>query len=86
MVKLPMTARVRRAMIVTLASLGLLSAACVKAGASQAELRQACAKDARTVCAGVRPGGGRIKQCMFQRFDQLSDACKNAMESAGLKQ
>lgn len=85
MVTLSATDRVCRVAMITLASLGLLSAACGKAAATQGEIRQACTKDARTVCAGVRPGGGRIKECMVQRFDQLSDACKSALESAGLK-
>jgi hypothetical protein len=45
-------------------------------------VRQACAGDVRTLCAGVFPGGGRIKKCMIEKHDQLSDACKSAMLSA----
>jgi hypothetical protein len=45
-------------------------------------LRQACMSDAQTVCAGITPGGGRIKQCMIEKFDQLSDGCKNALKQA----
>jgi hypothetical protein len=26
------------------------------------------------------PGGGRIKQCMIDKFDQLSDGCKAALK------
>jgi hypothetical protein len=46
------------------------------------ELRQACAADVQTLCAAVLPGGGRIKQCMIEKFDQLSDGCKGAMKDA----
>jgi len=46
------------------------------------ELRQVCAADVRTLCSGVPPGGGRIKQCMIEKFDQLSDGCKGAMKQA----
>jgi hypothetical protein len=45
-------------------------------------VRQACAGDVRTLCAGVFPGGGRIKKCVIEKHDQLSDACKSAMLSA----
>ena len=44
-----------------------------------ASLRTACAGDVRSVCAGVMPGGGRIKQCMMDKREQLSKACKDAL-------
>jgi len=52
------------------------------AGASppQANLRQACGSDVRSLCSGIMPGGGRIKQCMIDKFDQLSDGCKAALK------
>jgi hypothetical protein len=50
--------------------------------APRKELRQACVADARTLCAGVAPGGGRIQQCMAEKFDQVSDGCKSAMKEA----
>jgi hypothetical protein len=49
-------------------------------GGPSRELRQACGADVRSVCAGVLPGGGRIKQCMIDKFDQLSDGCKAALK------
>ncbi|MGA7805148.1 hypothetical protein [Bradyrhizobium sp.] len=45
-------------------------------------LRDACGGDMRAVCSGVLPGGGRIKQCMLDHFDQLSNGCKSAMKQA----
>ena len=32
--------------------------------ASSAELTGACLKDAKALCAGVQPGGGKIKECL----------------------
>jgi hypothetical protein len=37
------------------------------------------------LCAGVFPGGGRIKQCMIEKRDQLSEACKTALLAARAK-
>jgi hypothetical protein len=47
---------------------------------SRGDLRQACGADVRSLCAGIMPGGGRIKQCMIDKFDQLSDGCKAALK------
>jgi hypothetical protein len=43
-------------------------------------VRQACGSDVRSLCSGIMPGGGRIKQCMIDKFDQLSDGCKAALK------
>ena len=48
--------------------------------ASRKQVRQACTDDVRALCAGIFPGGGRIKQCMIEKFDQLSDGCKRAFK------
>jgi hypothetical protein len=45
-------------------------------------IRQACSADVRTLCAGVMRGGGRIKQCMMEKRDQLSQACKDGLRAA----
>jgi hypothetical protein len=59
---------------------GAASRANAQAGPSRADLRQACGADVRAVCSGITPGGGRIKQCMIEKFDQLSDGCKAALK------
>jgi predicted lysophospholipase L1 biosynthesis ABC-type transport system permease subunit len=68
-----------------LAVAAVLAAASVSPAIAQGmrqELKQACINDVRVVCAGVFPGGGRIKKCMAEKFDQLSDGCKSALKQA----
>jgi len=45
-------------------------------------VRAACSADIRTLCGGVQPGGGRIRQCMREKRDQLSQGCKSALIAA----
>lgn len=45
-------------------------------------LRSACRDDFQKLCPGVRPGGGRIKPCMAQHKDQLSQRCRDAVQKA----
>jgi hypothetical protein len=35
-----------------------------------------CVTDIKAQCAGVKPGGGRIKDCVKTRAAEFSDACK----------
>jgi hypothetical protein len=46
------------------------------------EVRAACEADIQKFCAGVQPGGGRIRACMRQHKDELSDGCKQAIAKA----
>lgn len=39
----------------------------------------ACKSDVQALCAGVQPGGGRIRDCMKEHRTQLSAACKIAL-------
>ena len=42
----------------------------------------ACRQDARTLCAGVQPGGGRIIQCLRTHTDQLQAECRRTVEAS----
>jgi hypothetical protein len=42
-------------------------------------LRSACGADARTLCAGVDPGGGRILQCLASNATSLSPDCRSVL-------
>jgi hypothetical protein len=41
---------------------------------------EACKQDVQTLCPGVQPGEGRIKQCMVKNRSKLSDGCKAALK------
>jgi len=43
--------------------------------------RGACRADYDKYCAGLAPGTGRIIACLNKQRDQLSDACKKALDS-----
>jgi hypothetical protein len=63
--------------LMTLAFDGLPAAA--QTAPPSGRVRAACAADIRALCAGVQPGGGRIRQCMREKRDQLSQGCKRAL-------
>ena len=42
---------------------------------------EACGGDVAKFCKDVQPGQGRIAQCLFGHTEQLSPACKTALES-----
>ena len=42
-------------------------------------MRSACGVDARTLCAGVPPGGGRIISCLVEQSASLSPACRDVL-------
>jgi hypothetical protein len=49
--------------------------------APTADQRGACGADYQKYCTGTLPGGGRVVACLNQHRDQLSVACKKAIDS-----
>ena len=49
---------------------------------ASAELSGACLKDAKAMCAGVEPGGGKIRDCLKTHIKDLSDECKEVLVKA----
>jgi hypothetical protein len=47
------------------------------------EFEQACKEDATKLCKDVKPGGGRILQCLKQHESELSATCKEKMDQPG---
>lgn len=45
------------------------------------EQRAACMEDFKRLCAGARPGGGRVMQCLGEHKAELSPVCQSAMEA-----
>lgn len=88
---LPSAASGRRSLDATLGLLfHLLTVTIVVAGVLLAQaaaqdrqslMRDACLADYQRLCASVAPGGGRIKQCMLDHADELSNECRSAILS-----
>jgi len=62
-------------LILALGAALLLPAAAIAAPT----MAKACAKDVKTVCAGVKPGGGALKDCVKSHFSDLSADCQVAI-------
>ena len=41
-------------------------------------IRKACEADAKRMCAGVKPGGGRLLQCLHEHDADLTPVCREA--------
>ncbi len=52
------------------------------ADAAPSALAKACAKDVKSVCADVKPGGGKLKDCVKEHFSDLSTDCQIAIVKA----
>jgi Cysteine rich repeat len=46
--------------------------------AAPSALARACAKDVKSVCGDVKPGGGKLAACMKEHFSDLSTDCQIA--------
>lgn len=51
-------------------------------GARMAKVREACRPDVERLCKDVKPGGGRIRECLKAHESELSDTCKAAIKDA----
>ena len=45
------------------------------------QIRNNCAADVQQLCPGVRPGNGQIMNCMAEKQDQLSETCRQTLQS-----
>src|SRR6476620_8766053 len=50
--------------------------------AQQRAVAKACAGDIKTLCQGVQPGGGRIRDCIKSHFGELSTTCQTVVMKA----
>ena len=49
-------------------------------------MRQACAADVKNFCAQVKPGGGRIVECLEDHSKEISDECYDLLEKRAERQ
>jgi len=47
-----------------------------------AAAQQPCAEDAKKFCSDVRPGGGRVVQCLNKHDAELAPACREQLAAA----
>jgi hypothetical protein len=47
----------------------------------QGPVASACHADVQRLCAGVKPGEGRIRACVHQHQQELSPGCKTAISN-----
>lgn len=71
--------------LLPLACLGLFSVCAQAADAPAAppggpDVRAACAADVKKFCAGVQPGKGRVRACITEHRDALSEGCRGALQ------
>jgi hypothetical protein len=56
------------------------------AGNGQATRQWACVQDARSFCASVQPGQGRIIQCLEDHLNELHPLCQSTLQAARARQ
>lgn len=61
----------------------LLAAGTACATAQSESPRQACSADAQKLCSSAIPNRQKVLACLEQNREQLSQACKAALEAAG---
>jgi Golgi apparatus protein 1 len=78
----------RRPAQVTLAALiGACAVQCAalaaehRPAAAQGPIRQACSVEIQTYCSDVTPGDGRLRSCLSSHRDELTTACREALDS-----
>jgi cysteine rich repeat protein len=49
--------------------------------AAQGPIRQACSVEIQNYCSDVTPGDGRLRACLASHRDQLTQACRDALDS-----
>ncbi len=52
------------------------------ADAAPSAVARACAKDIKSLCADVKPGGGKLKACVTEHYRDLSEDCQIAIVKA----
>lgn len=76
-----------RATLAAACLIGMLVAtlSMARADDDRKQAQAACEADYRRVCAGVLPGGGRVRKCLADNFEALSSPCKQIVSAAPAK-
>jgi imidazoleglycerol phosphate synthase glutamine amidotransferase subunit HisH len=76
----------KKLVIIGAISLLLSSGAMAQMRPGARAVLQACKPDIARFCSQVMPGQGRIKACMKEHIQELSDPCKEGLFQAWLRQ
>lgn len=68
--------------VATALILSTLTVPAFAADTPRGAVREACKADIASLCSGLQPGGGRIRECLKANRDKLSDGCKSAIAAA----
>jgi hypothetical protein len=63
-------------------AIGVVTLLAATSAMAQPAAIKACAKDVKTLCAGVEPGDGRIKACIKSHFSDVSAPCEAFLTKA----
>jgi len=69
----------RLAFAIAMTALLALPAGAIADGAKP---RHACRADVKRLCDGVKPGGGRLKDCFKAHREEISADCRAALKGA----
>lgn len=70
------------AIVVVWLAIGLIPFASHSALAQQAEVPAACRTDIPKLCPGIKPGAGKILECLKGKEPELSEKCKAVLAAA----
>ena len=56
-----------------------------RAVAALTYLANECREDLKTFCSGIKPGEGRLLQCIDKNKEKISSRCKQAIKDVGSK-
>ena len=62
-------------------ALGCSVCACAVEAGPPEGAREACMADFKKHCAGVMPGGGRVRKCLTDNLDKLAPECRAHVEA-----
>jgi len=72
----------KRSLMFALGATLLLSGSTAAVGAAPHALSRFCAVDLKSLCAGIRPGEGRIRGCIESHISKLSLGCSARLSRA----
>jgi hypothetical protein len=68
--------------VATALILSTLTVPAFAADTPRGAVREACKADVASLCSGLQPGGGRIRECLKANREKLSDGCRAAIAAA----